>query len=358
MSMMLLLNNIVVLHFRVGDILLSINDESTIGLSVERAEACLKGLPRGPFRLTVMPPPRDVTGEGRTQPEPPSPVQQPPKQLSTPPDTQSDSHREEANVIITETLQVSPGSSVGFEIEGGSDTPLMYVYIKSLVLDSPAHICGQFNQGDQLIMVGDACLIGMTHYDAKQILESAPATVEVVAQRKGFTSQNGSSQSNDTTNSTDDFKTHDILTPSKTDDLKIGMLESTQGADIVGIADDLKSQDADIMLGSTDDLKTDVLGVSTDDLKSDLLASGVELLGSSNSIKDLKANIGRDVKTDPHGNSQAQLCPEETTTVELIRGPGEKLGIGIVGGSDNPKLKDVHVSSHSNSNVAIDSCWY
>ena len=39
-------------------------------------------------------------------------------------------------------------------------------------------------KGDQLVMVGSECLIGMSLRQAKQVLEKAPGIVEVVAQRK------------------------------------------------------------------------------------------------------------------------------------------------------------------------------
>ena len=69
-------------------------------------------------------------------------------------------------------------------IEGGSDTNLQYVFVKSLVPGSPAFNCGQLKQGDQLVMVGKDCLIGMTQQEAKRVLEQAPESVEIVVQRK------------------------------------------------------------------------------------------------------------------------------------------------------------------------------
>jgi hypothetical protein len=48
----------------VGDHLLSINDQSLIGVDVETAESIIKALPRGVARFVAMAPPRDVTGSG------------------------------------------------------------------------------------------------------------------------------------------------------------------------------------------------------------------------------------------------------------------------------------------------------
>ena len=69
-------------------------------------------------------------------------------------------------------------------IEGGSDTNLKYVFIKSLVPGSPAFNCAQLKPGDQLVMVGKECLIGMTQQAAKRAIEQAPESVEIVVQRK------------------------------------------------------------------------------------------------------------------------------------------------------------------------------
>ena len=64
------------------------------------------------------------------------------------------------------------------------DSQLQYVFIKSIAFGSPAFHSGQFARGDQLVMVGSECLIGMSLLQAKQVLEQAPPVVELVAQRK------------------------------------------------------------------------------------------------------------------------------------------------------------------------------
>ena len=69
-------------------------------------------------------------------------------------------------------------------IEGGSDTNLKYIFIKSLILGSPASNSAQLKKGDQLVMIGEVCLIGMNYQDAKHTIEQAPESVEIVVQRK------------------------------------------------------------------------------------------------------------------------------------------------------------------------------
>ena len=167
------------LYFRVGDVLLSINDESVIGWSEDKAKACLKALPRGPFNLKVMVPPKPFRSKTLRD-------QHPPSQLSSEGKTTM-----KWEGVIETTLQRYPNSnsSFGFEIEGGVDTYLQFICIKSLVLNSAAFNCGLFKTGDQLVMVGEVCLIGMTLDKAKHVLDVAPLTIEVVAQRKSSPKQ-------------------------------------------------------------------------------------------------------------------------------------------------------------------------
>jgi hypothetical protein len=89
-----------------------------------------------------------------------------------------------SSCIIRVTLQGCVGYPLGFEVEGGSDTPLKYICIHSLLPNTPASECGCFTAGDQLVMIGEACLIGVTLKEAQYILKKAPETVHVVAQRK------------------------------------------------------------------------------------------------------------------------------------------------------------------------------
>ena len=264
-----------------GDILLSINDESTIGLSSEEAESYLKSLPRGPFRLTVTAPFKDVTQERSKQecppasPEPlkeitPSPLKPEPLKESTVADGDES--------IVKAILQCNAGCSLGFEIEGGSDTPLQYVYIKSLVYDTPAFNCQKFSEGDQIIMAGDSCFIGLTHSEATNILKNVPAIVEVVAQRKVTVP----------------------LEPSST--------------------------------------------------TPDLIPSGSQQEDKRPQASDFDTPIREGQKTSSCENVRSSGNPVEQKTsliqekVVLNRTLGEKLGITIVGGTDNPKLKQIHVS--------------
>lgn len=76
------------------------------------------------------------------------------------------------------------GRPLGIVIQGGSDMPQQYVYIHSIQIGSPADECHALRHGDQLIMCGDKCLVGITWKEAQGIMNAAPERLTVVAQRK------------------------------------------------------------------------------------------------------------------------------------------------------------------------------
>lgn len=299
--------------FRVGDILLSINDESMIGMSEEKAEKCLKALPRGPFRLTVMPPPKDVTGEGMISPEAASAHAQELSMSATPRESSEDS-------VINEILQHSAGSSLGFEIEGGSNTPLQYVFIKSLEANSPASNCQRFMKGDQLVMVGDTCFIGITNEEAKMILEAAPPTVEVVAQRKLSSEQPLESSLSKPPDQHLALSSQPLQSASEYDEDSDKAVKS--GSDPVN-SNALENPEASLIQGKNLDISIDA-------------AISEDLVGT----RDLPKIQNTEHLQPRKGNR----FPENTMKIELMRNAGEKLGIKLVGGKDNPNLEDVHVS--------------
>lgn len=189
---------------------------------------------------------------------------------------------------------------LGFTIEGGSDTPLKYVYIQSLSVGSPASNSGLFSRGDQIVMVGEHCLIGMTHKEAKKILETAPSSVEIVAQRKQSPKQTPKSSIPEIHSDT----------PTKSHS------GSEAEADLPNAA-------------STNSLNTD-----HKDNKPSVPESG----GATDNPPSINVVLPQE---PPPG---IMMVPEERLTVELHRMSTEKLGLSITGGVDNPNLPEIHVS--------------
>lgn len=186
---------------------------------------------------------------------------------------------------------------LGFTIEGGSDTPLKYVYIQSLSVGSPASNCGLFMRGDQIVMVGDQCIIGKTHQEARKILETTPSSVEIVAQRK--------------------------QSPKQVPKSSIPEIHSNTAT---------RSR-------SGSDANVDIPNAaSANSLSSMDKGKPVAESGATGNLLPINIVLPQE---PPPG---IMMVPEERLTVELHRTPNEKLGLSISGGVDNPNLPEIHVS--------------
>lgn len=188
---------------------------------------------------------------------------------------------------------------MGIEHEGGSDTELQNIYITGFKEGSPTDNT-QLRIGDQIIMCGKKCLIGVTNVEAWDILREAPLTVEVVVSRK----------------------------------------KESLGLNFKGSASDL-----------TQIIPSENLTMSRSrqhSSSSSLHFSGItpsqsfqgSLQGSS-SVEDIRED----------GQSQEQSMPlqpllinEETFTIVLRRDSDQPWGFSIKGGVNNQKLPHVYVS--------------
>lgn len=308
-------------NIRVMDHLLSVGESSLIGKTVSEAEAVIKALPRGPVTLVAMAPPRNVTGSG-IRPTRPSPSPHRAQQLDTSNKlnsiaprtaigtssgkTPSGKQAVEEEGIVRVHLQRFKNSPLGLKIEGGSDTLLKYVYIKDLVLGSPASNCGLLYKGDQLVMVGLECVIGMTHNEAKKLIEKAPESVEIVTQRKESPKQVKKS-------------IPDITT------------ESASGSETNIYDKSASYYPLPLSLAYAESIPKDLM---------------------SSMPYTTRRSVEDDIRRSREEVRDASSVPEEKLTVVLLKTPGEKLGLAIVGGSDNPSLKQIHVKQVLSDGVA------
>ena len=219
------------------------------------------------------------------------------------------------------------GQNLGLEIEGGSDTSLKYTYINSLVPNSPAWQIGMFREGDQLVMVGDECLIGMTTAEAKRVLERVKGNVEIVAQRKESPWQ--------TPNVTPYVSTAEIHSSFQPSGLAPrSHSNSISSMDSAGRWSRSGSIDSNfaLTLGQLDTSFNQGTGLQL----SQSSFANVSQQGSHGEIREYL------IKQE----KKASLVPEETYTIELKKTAKQKLGLAVVGGIDNPNLKEVHVCEH------------
>lgn len=76
-------------------------------------------------------------------------------------------------------LEQPAGSFLGIVLEGGIDTKLQYVFIKELEKGSPAAANGRLRPGDQVIMLGDECLVGTDAQSAQDLAVVANSKTKV-----------------------------------------------------------------------------------------------------------------------------------------------------------------------------------
>ena len=127
---------------------------------------------------------------------------------------------------------------LGLVLEGGIDSPLQYIFIKSIAFGSPAFHSGKFKKGDQLVMVGSECLIGMSLLQAKQVLEQAPVVVELVAQRKESVKQSPQLQPKaDTSSGKEESKQRRKGRQERTDESNIAHEEDTRLAKSMAVSE-------------------------------------------------------------------------------------------------------------------------
>ena len=208
--------------------------------------------------------------------------------------------------------------------------PQQYVYIHSIQTGSPADKCGRLRPGDQLIMCGNECLVGLTWKEAQGVVNAAPETLMVVAQRKRSSSTlalrpssgaamkkslTGSSINSFCSNSTDAMDQPRVSTRSSSEEV----LPPIPGSPL---------PDADVLLDtSIPDIKYSSCTSSAADLD--------DFDKRSLTVEEQAVRSARD--------------GEEVYAVELFKKPGETLGFVIAGGDSI--TPDIFVSAITDSSV-------
>ncbi len=423
---------------RVGDHILSVNSTSFIGEPLAKCKSFLKGLPKGKVKFVAMAPPKDVTGNGVSTGSAQSSV------YTGVAVSKSGRQLVAKEGVVSAELYCYKNQPLGIEIEGGMDTSLQYVFISHLTPGSPAFECGVFRKGDQLVVVGEECIIGLTHKQTLDILNKAKGTVEVVVQRKESPKQARTpppslpvaKDDKDTTKQTvnkakevvvqrkespKQARTPPSLPVAKDDkDTTKQTLNKAKGTvEVVVQRKESPKQvctppSLPVATDSKDDkdITNEIIATKQESspqqkpsppispipilLNSDSEAAPVSLTELSTmpemqtdsdsstepvpipsctgllTIKQLSLDADKDSTLQvkqPHstiasssgdsGNKSSDVAgkrrdvtatigtnivPEETFTIELHRTANEKLGLGITGGADNPRLQEIHVS--------------
>lgn len=69
-------------------------------------------------------------------------------------------------------------------MEGGSDTESPYIRIKHITPDSVADQCGLLKIGDELVQIDDHPMVGMTHFEAVDVIGHIYKPITITVQRR------------------------------------------------------------------------------------------------------------------------------------------------------------------------------
>ena len=188
-------------------------------------------------------------------------------------------------------------ASFGIDVEGGSDTPLQNVYISKLHPNSPADN-GHLKVGDQLMMCGRECFVGVTSVEAWDILRRAPLTADIVVARKK--------------------ENFDKLRSSQQN-----LSATPQDAPQPKVWAQPRRHSLSLHYGGGSNENIPLLQTQFSSQYSSL----EEVHDTSETLSPSQPEIN-----------------EEKFTVVLKREAGQRLGFGIYGGADKPTLPQVHVS--------------
>lgn len=210
--------------------------------------------------------------------------------------------------------------------------PQQYVYIHSIQTGSPADECRSLRPGDQLIMCGSECLVGLTWKEAQGVVNAAPERLTVMAQRKRSTSTLA-------------------LHPSSGAAMKKSPTDSSINS-FCSNSTDAMDQPRVLTRNSSEELLPPVPGAPLPD--TDILMEtsipDIKYSSCSSSAADLDDFDKRSLTVEEQAVRSAR-DGEEVYAVELCKNRGEGLGFVIAGG-DNI-TPDIYVSAMYRSECTV-----
>ena len=208
------------------------------------------------------------------------------------------------------------GRPLGIVIQGGSDMPQQYVYIHSIQPGSPADECHTLRHGDQLIMCGDKCLVGLTWKEAQGIMNAAPERLTIIAQRK--------QQSKSTL----------VMSHSSNAAMKKSTTDSSFDS-FCSITTDAVEQPQTLTRNSSQELLPPIPGSPPPDADVPLVLSTPNIKYSSctSSVADLEDFDKHSLTVEEEAVRSAREG-EEVYALDLCRSQGDSLGFVIAGGDN------------------------
>ncbi|KAM9262017.1 multiple PDZ domain protein [Morus bassanus] len=237
-----------------GDHILKIGDTDLAGMSSEQVAQVLRQcgnrvklvIARGPVEE---PPPPAVP------PGTPVPISTPEKQADASVDSCEDG--EKFNVELTKNNQ-GLGITIAGYIGDKTSEP-SGIFVKSITKGSAVEHDGRIHVGDQIIVVDGTNLQGFTNQQAVDVLRHTGQTVRLTLIRRGLKQENHIQPPEDFNAAVEKdllFQTMDSSTAKDTSETEQGSLSLPCSASVVNIGEDMKEQETDFQLTTTEEAVT------------------------------------------------------------------------------------------------------
>ncbi|NXL05111.1 MPDZ protein, partial [Mesembrinibis cayennensis] len=237
-----------------GDHILKIGDTDLAGMSSEQVAQVLRQcgnrvklvIARGPVEE---PPPPAVP------PGTPVPISTPEKQADASVDSCEDG--EKFNVELTKNNQGLGITIAGYI--GDKTSEASGIFVKSITKGSAVEHDGRIHVGDQIIVVDGTNLQGFTNQQAVDVLRHTGQTVRLTLIRRGLKQENHIQPQEDFSAAVEKdllFQTTDSSTAKDNSEIEQGSPSLPCSASVVNIGEDVKQQETDFQLTTTEEAAT------------------------------------------------------------------------------------------------------
>ncbi|XP_009464848.1 PREDICTED: multiple PDZ domain protein [Nipponia nippon] len=237
-----------------GDHILKIGDTDLAGMSSEQVAQVLRQcgnrvklvIARGPIEE---PPPPAVP------PGTPVPISTPEKQADASVDSCEDG--EKFNVELTKNNQGLGITIAGYI--GDKTSEASGIFVKSITKGSAVEHDGRIHVGDQIIVVDGTNLQGFTNQQAVDVLRHTGQTVRLTLIRRGLKQENHIQPQEDFSAAVEKdllFQTTDSSTAKDNSEIEQGSPSLSCSASVVNIGEDVKQQETDFQLTTTEEAAT------------------------------------------------------------------------------------------------------
>ncbi|XP_019326311.1 PREDICTED: multiple PDZ domain protein [Aptenodytes forsteri] len=233
-----------------GDHILKIGDTDLAGMSSEQVAQVLRQcgnrvklvIARGP--IEEAPPPAVPPGT-------PVPISTPEKQADASVDSSEDG--EKFNVELTKNNQGLGITIAGYV--GDKTSEPSGIFVKSITKGSAVEHDGRRHVGDQIIVVDGTNLQGFTNQQAVDVLRHTGQTVRLTLIRRGLKQENHIQPQEDFSAAVEKdllFQTMDSSTAKDNSEIEQGSPSLPCSASVVNIGEDMKQQETDFQLTTTE----------------------------------------------------------------------------------------------------------